>query len=150
MTLRTARERIVQVCAYEIGAFCLAVPLYPLVYGVSFFTGAQLMLIMVFAEAGCGCLHDIAFDLAEWRLARRKADQRPARWRVVHAFSREVALSLVSVPLILVFTGCSLLEALLIDFGLMALYVLYNGLFFRLYDGLRPVRDDHAAVRAPG
>jgi uncharacterized membrane protein len=149
MVLRSARERILQVCAYEIVAYALMVPLYPLIFGIAFVEAFEIMLWLTLAEALWGGLHDLVFDRAEGRFAARRADQRPMRWRVIHAVSREVAISLLSVPVIIWLTGLGLGAALMIDLGLTVLYVVYACLFFRIYDWLRPLRPFQTAVVQP-
>lgn len=150
MYLRPARERILQVCSYEICAFIAAIPLYSWAFGQSLSEGFWVILVLTFVEMLTGCLHDWAFDTLEFRRCGRRADLRPTRLRLWHAVSREMALMLASVPIIVAMTGLSWPVALVADIGLAAVYMLFNLVFFRLYDLVRPWRSFSAAVHKPG
>ena len=52
-------------------------------------------------------VYNTAFDWVDGKLSGRLADHRPAAWRVVHALGFEGGLVLVSVPIVVVWTGMS-------------------------------------------
>jgi uncharacterized membrane protein len=85
-------------------------------------------------------VHNAAFDTAEWRLARRVASDRPARWRLAHALSHDATHTIVTLPVIMVVGGYGFWQALVVDVGLMLLYASYTYVFHLLYDRWRPVR----------
>lgn len=149
MGLRSVRERILLVLTYEICAFIFAIPLYSLVFGQSFSKAGLVLIVLTLAEMLVGFLHDWVFDLIEYRRYGRRADLRPAMQRLWHAISREVLLMVTSVPIIVALTGLSWMAAVLTDLGFAAAYLLFNLVFFRFYDWLRPVGSFDLAVHKP-
>jgi uncharacterized membrane protein len=79
------------------------------------------------------------FDLAELRLARRVASDRPTRLRLVHALAHEASSVVITAPIIMLIGGHGLMEAIAIDIGLSILDASYCYLFHVVYDRLRPV-----------
>lgn len=149
MSFRPARERLLQLCSYEILAALCAIPLYSAALDQPYSEGVEVVLAIAFVEFFVGFLHDISFDRCEFRLCARRADLRPLRWRVGHSVSREVAISLASVPMIHWLTGIGWLEACAIDLALTAFYLIFNLAFFRAYDWLRPIVAFPQAVQQP-
>jgi uncharacterized membrane protein len=149
MSFRPARERIFQLCAYEILASLFAVPLYAAALDRPYAQGVEVVVTVVFADIALGGLHDILFDRCEFRLCTRRADLRPLRWRMCHAVSREAVISLASVPLIVWLTGIGWGAAFGVDLGLTGFYLIFSLVFFRLYDWLRPITPFCLAVQQP-
>lgn len=83
--------------------------------------------------------YNTAFDWVEGRLTGRTADLRPMRWRVVHAVGFEAGLLLVSLPIIVAWTGMDWLDALIADLGLALTYTAYAFVFNLAYDRLFPI-----------
>ena len=140
MHLRSFRERIIQTLGFELGGLVVATPLYMAVSGASLAEGTVLTVVLAVIVAIWSPLHNTVFDIAEWRLARRVASDRPQAWRVVHAITHEVTSLAVTLPAILWLTDYGIVAALLLDLGLSAVYVLYAWAFHIVYDRLRPVR----------
>jgi uncharacterized membrane protein len=149
MSFRPARERFLQLCSYEILAAVFAIPLYSAALDQPYFEGGEVVLSLLLADVALGCLHDICFDRCEFRLCGRRADLRPLRWRICHAASRELVISLVSVPLIVWLSGIGWAAALGVDLGLTAFYLIFSLVFFRAYDWLRPMKPFPLAVQQP-
>ncbi len=84
-------------------------------------------------------LHNIAFDWAEVKLARRCASDRPHGWRLVHAVSNEGSSAIVTVPIIMYLTGFSLWSALAVDLGLTVACVCYAYVFHLGFDRIWPI-----------
>jgi uncharacterized membrane protein len=139
MSLRSPRERALQTLAFETGGLLVATPLYALIFGAAPAESFLLLAVIAAAELIWTPTHNALFDLAEWRLARRVASDRPHALRVVHAFSCEITAMVVSLPVIMLIGGHGFWAALAIDFGLSALYILYGYVFHLGYDRLRPV-----------
>ncbi|MGF1659951.1 MAG: PACE efflux transporter [Rubrimonas sp.] len=139
MALRTFRERVFQTFLYEIGGLALVTPVYSALFDVGAADSLALMAVLSVAVLAWSPLHNAAFDLAEWRLARRVASDRPHGLRVLHAVSHETTTIVVTVPLIMLFGGHGFWEALAIDVGLTVFYAAYAYLFFVAYDRLRPL-----------
>lgn len=139
MTLRSPRERLIQTLSYEAGGLVISIPLYLLYSGSGASEGTLIMAALSLAVMLWSPLHNTAFDWADLRLTGRLASDRPHRWRLVHAVSHEVSTILVTVPVLVWLGGHGLLEALLLDLGLTALYTAYAYVFHLVYDRLRPV-----------
>ena len=84
-------------------------------------------------------LFNTAFDWFEGRLTGRPADRRPWRLRVVHAALFEGGLLLLTLPVIVLWTGLGWWPALLADLGLAAAYVAYAFAFNIAYDRIFPI-----------
>lgn len=142
MSIRNLRERVVQTLAFEAGGLAIASPAYALIFERDAAESILLIAALSVAMLVWMPLHNTLFDLAEWRLARRLASDRPHVLRLVHATSLEVTGVLVTVPLVMIIGGHEFLEALAIDLGLSALYVVYGYAFHLVFDRLRPVNRD--------
>lgn len=101
MTLRSPRERIIQTLAYEVCALCLAVPFYALTADRAAGAATVVMIAMMAAEMLWAPLHDTVFDFSDMKLSGRVASDRPKRWRVVHALSREFTTMVVTLPVLM-------------------------------------------------
>ena len=139
MTLRSPKERLIQILAYEFCALCLAVPFYALIAGREAGSATLVMAGMMLAEMIWAPLHDTVFDYADFRATRRLASDRPKRWRIVHALSREFTTMAVTLPVIIVLGGHSFWEGFWLDLGLTLMYSVYGFFFYLGFDWLRPV-----------
>ena len=139
MALRSLRERIIQTLAFELGGLAIAAPFYAALFGRSAQDSVLLVAAVTVAVLVWTPLHNTLFDLAEWRLARRVASDRPHRLPLLHAVSHETSAMIVSLPVIMLVGGHGFWTALAIDLGLSALYAAYAYLFHLAYDRLRPV-----------
>lgn len=139
MAIRSLRERIYQTLAYEFFGLALIAPVVAAVLGLS---GGESVWLLAWVALACmvwSPVHNTAFDIAEWRLARRVASERPQGWRMVHAISHETTSVLVTTPLIMHISGLALVDALALDLGLTVAYTAYAYLFHMAYDLVRPV-----------
>lgn len=139
VSIRSLRERVVQTLAFEAGGLAIASPVYALIFDRDAAGSVLLIAALSFAMLVWMPLHNTLFDLAEWRIARRFASDRPHVLRLIHATSLEVSGVLVTVPLVMIIGGHGFLEALAIDLGLSVLYVVYGYAFHLAFDRLRPV-----------
>lgn len=139
MSLRSFRERAFQTLLYEAGGIAIAAPIYDLIFGAGAAQSVTLMVVLSVILLIWIPLFNWLFDLAEWRLTRRPASDRPHGLRLLHAFGMEATSIVVTVPAIMIVGGHGFWEALAIDIGLSVLYVIYAYLFHILYDRLRPV-----------
>jgi uncharacterized membrane protein len=84
--------------------------------------------------------YNTIFDVVEYRLTGLVASVRPHRRRIVHALGLEAGSVIVTLPLVMVVTGFTWLEALAAELGLTLAYAVY-GYFYHLgFDRLRPVQ----------
>jgi uncharacterized membrane protein len=140
MTLRTARERVIQTLAYEAGGLAVATPLYALAFGTEADESALVLAAVSVAMMIWSPIHNTLFDLVEWQMVRRIASDRPHAQRVLHALSHEVTAASVTVPILMLLGDLGFVEALLADIGLSVVYMLYAYLFHCFYDRLRPIQ----------
>ncbi len=155
MAVRSAQERVLQTLCFEAGGVAVAAPAHQALFGSTAAESIGLMVALALAVALWAPLHNALFDLAEWRLARRVASDRPHGLRALHAVSHEVSSMVVSLPVLMLVGGHALWEAVALDLGLSAFYAVYAYLFHLAYDRLRPVRaaasparDSDPALRA--
>lgn len=140
MALRSGGERFAQALAYEAGGLLLTIPAFVLAMDAEATHAFIVVVAVALAVMAWSPLHNLIFDVLEWRLAGRVASDRPARWRVVHAISHEATDTLISLPVIMLVGGYGFWEALAIDIAMTLFYAAYTYLFHLGYDWLRPVR----------
>ena len=139
MAFRSFRERVFQTLFYEVGGLAIVTPIYSALFEVGAVDSLALMVALSVAVLAWSPLHNAAFDIVEWRLARRVASDRPHGLRVLHAVSHETTTIVVTLPMIMAFGGHDFWEALAIDVGLTVFYAAYAYLYFAAYDRLRPI-----------
>lgn len=137
--LRSPRDRLRQVLMFEIGGLVLITPPFVWLTGVSPLDSLGLLAVIAAIAAVWNALYNTTFDWIEGRLTGRTADRRPVPLRVAHAVGFEGGLLLVSLPVVMAWTGMGWLQALLADAGLAAAYVVYAYVFNLGYDRAFPV-----------
>lgn len=137
--LRSPRDRLRQVLMFEIGGLVLITPPFVWLTGVSPVDSLGLLAVIAAIAAVWNALYNTTFDWVEGRLTGRAADRRPVPLRVAHAIGFEGGLLLVSLPVVMAWTGMGWLQALLADVGLAAAYVVYAYVFNLGYDRVFPV-----------
>jgi len=137
--LRSLPDRIRQVTLFEVGGLLLITPPFVWLSGVGMVDSFALLATIALIAALWNTGYNTAFDWVEGRLSGRTADLRPMRWRVVHAVGFEAGLLLVSLPIIVAWTGMGWLEALIADIGLAITYTAYAFGFNLAYDRLFPI-----------
>lgn len=139
MTLRSPRHRIAQTAAFEASGLAIVVPAHAALFGASATDSAVTLTLVTLAVLIWSPLHNAVFDCLEFRRTGRTACRRPARLRIVHAFSHEVSALAVTVPLLIVIGGHSLTEIAVLNLGLTLFYTGWTALFHKLWDTLFPV-----------
>ena len=137
--LRSPLDRLRQVAMFEIGGLLLITPPFVWLSGISLLDSLGLLALIAVIAALWNTLYNTSFDWVEGRLTGRAADRRPALLRVRHAAGFELGLLLVSLPVVMAWTGMSWLQALVADAGLAAAYVVYAYVFNLGYDRVFPV-----------
>ncbi len=140
MALRSLRERMMQAIIFEAIGLVLVTPLYVAIAGEGVAEGAILIATLAAAVMLWAPLHNAAFDIIDLRMTGRRASDRPARWRLVHAASHEITAIAVTLPLVMAIGGYGVVEALMVDIGLTIFYVAYTYAFHLAFDRWRPVR----------
>lgn len=141
MTLRTARERLLQAAGYEAGSLLVATPVCAWLTGTDIGTSALLVAVLTVATMLWAPLFNTVFDRVEWRFRARVASNRSRRMRLAHAFALEASDTMISVPILMALGGLDLWQALIADLGLLAVYMAYTYAYHQIFDWLRPVRD---------
>ena len=137
--LRSLPDRLRQIALFEVGGLLLITPPFAWASGVPLTESIGLLAVIALIAALWNAGYNTAFDWCEGRLTGRTADRRPLRLRVVHAIGFEGGLLLMSLPVIMAWTGMGWVEALLADIGLAAAYVAYAFVFNLTYDRLFPI-----------
>lgn len=140
MTLRSARERVLQTFCYEATGLCLAVPAYMLFSGGTAPDSLVLIAALSVAVMAWSPVHNTIFDWLEFRLTGRIASDRPSRLRLLHAVSHEANALVVTLPILIVLGNHGFAEALVVDIGLTVIYTAHAYVFHLIYDRFRPVR----------
>ena len=137
--LRSLPDRIRQVALFEVGGLVLITPPFVWLSGQPALPALGLLAVLALIAAVWNGLFNTAFDWFEGRLTGRPADRRPWRLRVVHAALFEGGLLLLTLPVIVLWTGLGWWPALLADLGLAAAYVAYAFAFNIAYDRIFPI-----------
>jgi uncharacterized membrane protein len=144
--LRSLPDRIRQVALFEVGGLLLITPPFIWLSGVPATDSFFLLALIALIAALWNAVYNTSFDWLEGRLTGRTADLRPMLWRAVHAIGFETGLLIVTLPIIVYWTGMGWLEALLADIALALAYTAYAFVFNIGYDRLFPINADSAST----
>ena len=131
---KSLSERVLHALLFEGLAVLLFSPLVALVSGKSLAHSGALTLMMSFVAV----LWNMAFSAGFEALERSRGWRRTLRLRLAHACLFEVGLIVALVPMIAWWMQVDLLQALLLDIGLVLLFLPYTLMFNWLYDSYRP------------
>ena len=137
--LRTLPDRIRQIALFEVGGLLLISPPFIWLSGVAVHDSIALLVIIAFIAALWNAAYNTGFDWLDGRLSGRTADRRPLFWRVLHALGFETGLLVVSLPIIVYWTGMDWLTALFADIALALAYTAYAFIFNLAYDRTFPI-----------
>ncbi|KVO26251.1 multidrug/biocide efflux PACE transporter [Burkholderia ubonensis] len=133
---KTMTERLVHALTFELVAIALCAPLgawlldMPVTY-----VGALTVMVSLIAMAW-----NMTFNTLFDRLERRFGWVRNVGLRIVHAVAFELGLVAMVVPLAAWWLGIGLVEALLLDLGIVLFFLPYTFCFNLAYDSLRARR----------
>ena len=136
---RSLWDRLRQVALFEIGGLVLISPPFVWLSGVPATDSIGLLLILALIAAIWNGAYNTSFDWIEGRLTGRTADRRPWALRAAHAVGFEGGLLLMTLPVIVLWTGMDWLTALVADIGLALAYMVYAFGFNLAYDRLYPI-----------
>jgi uncharacterized membrane protein len=137
--LRSLRDRIRQIALFEAGGLLLITTPFAWASGVSLRDSLGMLALIALIAAIWNGSYNTAFDWLEGRLTGRTADKRPWPMRTVHAAGFEGGLLLMTLPVVMWWTGMDWVAALLADVALAVAYVIYAFLFNLAYDRLFPI-----------
>lgn len=146
--LRSFADRLRQVALFELGGLLLITPPFTWASGVPLADSAVLLAVLALIAAVWNGCYNTGFDWVEGRLTGRRADQRPWSMRAVQATGFELGLLVLTLPVLMWWTGMDWLTALIADLGLAAAYVVYAFLFNLAYDRLFPIEPSRTEAAA--
>ncbi|MCU7650393.1 multidrug/biocide efflux PACE transporter [Pseudomonas piscis] len=130
---KSLTERIAQAVAFELLALLICTPLLSWIMD-------RPMVDMGVVTLGIGLLAlawNVLFNSLFDRVLKRLRIAHGGWSRVVHALLFEAGLVVVAVPLIAWWLGISLLQALILDIGVLLFFLPYTYLYHWAYDVLR-------------
>ena len=145
--LRSPLDRARQVLLFELGGLILITPPFAWASGVPARESLVLLAIIALIAALWNAAYNTSFDWIEGRLTGRTADRRPYVLRAAHAIGFESSLILMTLPLVIHWTGMGWQEALLADIAVAAAYMTYAFVFNLGYDRFFPIAVPSATSR---
>ncbi|GHU00254.1 membrane protein [Betaproteobacteria bacterium] len=137
--LRSPRDRLRQVVLFEASGLLLIAPPFAWASGEALSSSIGMLAVLSLIAALWNAAFNMGFDYCEARLARRRADQRPLGLRVLHALAFEGGVIVLTLPVIMLWTGLNWQAALAADIGLALAYVVYAFFFHLAYDRCFPL-----------
>lgn len=137
--LRSLKDRIRQVVLFEVGGLVLITPPFSWASGVPVADSIGLLAVLALIAALWNGVYNTGFDWVEGRLTGRAADHRPWGLRIVHALGFEGGLVVLTLPVVVVWTGMGWWAALVADIGLALAYTVYAFVFNLAYDRMFPI-----------
>ncbi len=128
-------ERCFQAITFEVLAILISAPLLVWLMDVSMAHAGLLTLMISLLAMTWNVIFNALFD----RIERRLGLVRTFRVRAVHAVAFEAGLIVTVVPLAAWWLNISLLDAFLLDIGVVLFFLPYTFLFNLAYDKLRVV-----------
>ncbi|MES2069475.1 MAG: multidrug/biocide efflux PACE transporter [Pseudomonadota bacterium] len=132
-TRKSLWERGLHALLFEVTAIIITAPLLVTVMGISLAHAGTLTLFVSLVAMLWNMVFNILFDhaLRYWQLVRG------LKLRIVHALAFEFGLVLMVVPMAAWWLELSLLDAFLLDIGLILFFLPYTLIFNWVYDSLR-------------
>ncbi len=148
--MRTLRDRIRQVILFELGGLILITPPFCWLSGQPAESSLGLLAVLALIASVWNAVYNTGFDWIEGRITGRSADQRPWLLRAAHAIGFEGGLLLMTLPVIVLWTGLGWWDALVADIGLALAYTGYAFVYNILYDRVFPISPAAGAPEAGG
>jgi len=142
--MRTTGDRIRQAVSFEVIGLLISVPLAAFVFGYSLEKTGVLGLIGATLATTWNYLFNLGFDHTLKRLTG--STRKSIKLRFLHAFSFELGLLIVFLPIIAWWMEIELLEAFLVDVSFAPFYLVYAFVFTWCYDTTFPDTDAAASL----
>lgn len=143
--LRSLADRIRQIVLFEIGGLLVISPAFAWLSGVPLIDSVGMLAVIALIAALWNGGYNTGFDWIEGRLTGRASDRRPWAMRLVHALGFELGLLVMTLPVVMVWTGLGWVDAFVADIGLVIAYIVYAFVFNIAYDRLFPIAAAHDA-----
>lgn len=130
--MKTTFQRIINITGYQIGSLGAIIPVVSLITGHGFST---LGLLTVFITTFCTCwnyLFSYWFDLH--LDAKGRVHERTVKDRMFHALGLEVGIIWFTTPVIAWWLDIGLVEAIVMDLGLIIAYLVYTFVYNWMFD----------------
>ena len=135
--MRTTSDRVRHALSFEIIGLLLVTPLGALVFHHPIEDIGVLALVGATIATAWNYVFNLGFDHA---LRRLTGQLDKSLWlRVLHAALFELGLTALLLPIVMLYLGIGPLEALLMDIGFAAFYMVYAFVFNLAYDRVFPL-----------
>lgn len=138
--MRSTRDRIRHTICFELFGLALATPLGTILFDHSAADIGAIALGSSLIATAWNFIYNLGFDTVMVRL--RGTSRKTVPLRIVHALLFEGGLLVVLLPLIALYLGISLWEALQLDIAFAIFYLLYAFVFNWAYDLIFPINDE--------
>lgn len=125
------KRRLIYVTVYEAIAIIVTTIGIAALYGVGGAHAGALSVISSAIAMGWNAIYNVGFEAWE---ARRGVSGRPLSMRIAHAVGFEGGLALILVPVVAWWMGVGLVEALVLDLGLLTFFLVYTFVFNTAFD----------------
>nr|WP_086939176.1 PACE efflux transporter [Thaumasiovibrio occultus] len=133
-TPTTTKERIFHAVVFELVALAIIVPISALLTGNKSSDMAMVGIALSLSAVIWNYIYNFYFD--KWCGADRT--QRGLWMRIGHTIGFECGLIIVTIPALSWFLGITLLQAIILEAGFLAFFMVYSVLFNWVYDKLQP------------
>ena len=137
ISMRSTADRIRHAISFEIIGILLATPLGALVFHLHAGDSAVIVVGSATIAMAWNYVFNLGFDKALNRLTGTTLKSGPVR--ILHAVLFEIGLLLMLMPVIALYLGITLWEALVMDLAFAAFYMGYALVFNWVYDRVFPL-----------
>lgn len=134
-TDRSSKERAFHAITFELVALLICAPLFAFLLNRSVSEMGLMTLIIATIAVIWNFIYNALFD----RVTRSFIKERGLIVRIIHALIFEVGLIFITVPIIAWLLKMTLLEALMMDIGILLFFLPYTVIFNWVYDVVRKV-----------
>lgn len=132
----TGKERLFHALSFEVLALAMIVPISALLSGQKSSSMAMVGVALSLAAVIWNYIYNYGFD--KWFGSERA--QRGIWMRIFHASGFEGGLIFITLPMISWFLGITFWQALILEAGFLAFFMVYAIVFNWIYDKLQPYR----------
>ncbi|MEJ6521842.1 PACE efflux transporter [Shewanella bicestrii] len=135
--MRTRNDRLRHAMGFEFFALLIATPLASWFTGVGLSHMSLLALFLSLLATVWNYIYNIVFD--HFLIKYQGNSHKNLSQRVLHTFCFEGGLLIVALPVMSWWLNISMLEALMLDLGFVAFYLVYAFVYKWVYDKMFPI-----------